>query len=136
MVYDEKKLSQFYAAEVQLLPGNRLFYFGLEVSGKMTEFGVSVKRDEVLAALKKQADRDSIPAFIASTIVNSFRIDELDVVVGDFVTEPNQQSESLYRSLRFKIDEGDVLLKLSVSGTFRFVQLRKLDNQWKIIAEY
>ncbi|XZE55975.1 protein kinase domain-containing protein [Planctomycetaceae bacterium SH139] len=136
MVYDEKKLNQLYAAEVQLLPGNRLFYFGLEVPGKMTESGVPVKRDDMLVALKKQAARDPMPAFIAGTVVNSFQIEQLDVAVGDYVTEPNQQSESLYRSLRFKIADNDVLLKLSVPGAFRFVQLRKTDEQWKVIAEY
>lgn len=136
MVYDEKNLNQLYAAEVQLLPGNRLFYFGLEVPGKMTESGVPVKRDDMLVALKKQAERDPMPAFIAGTIVSSFRIEQLDVAVGDYVTEPNQPSESLYRSLRFKIADNDVLLKLFVPGAFRFVQLRKLDDQWKVIAEY
>lgn len=136
MVYDEKKLNQLYAAEVQLLPGNRLFYFGLEVPGKMTESGVAVKRDEMLVALKKQAARDPMPAFIAGTIVSSYRIEQLDVAVGDYVTEPNQQSESLYRSLRFKIVDNDILLKMSVPGAFRFVQLRKTDEQWKVIAEY
>ena len=136
MVYDEKKLNQLYAAEVQLLPGNRLFYFGLEVPGKMTESGVPVKRDEMLVALKKQAARDPMPAFVAGTIVNLFQIEQLDVAVGDYVTEPNKPSESLYGSLRFKIADNDVLLKLSVPGAFRFVQLRKTDEQWKVVAEY
>ena len=136
MLYDEKKLNKLYASEVQLLPGNRLFYFGLEVPGKMTENGVSVKRDEMLVALKKQAAKDPVPSFIVGTVVNSFRIEQLDVAVGDYATEPNQPSESLYRSLRFNINENDVLLKLSVPGAFRFVQLRKTDEQWKVIAEY
>ncbi len=136
MVYEEKKLNQFYASEVQLLPGNRLFYFGLEVPGKMTEYGVPVKRDEMLMAFKKQAARDPMPFFIVSTVVSSFLIEQLDVAVGDFVTAPNQQSESLFRSIRFKIEENDVLLRLSVPGAFRFVQLRKADDQWKVIAEY
>ncbi len=55
MLYEEEKLNQLYASEVQLLPGNRLFYFGLEVPGKMTEHGVSIKRDAMLVALKKHA---------------------------------------------------------------------------------
>jgi hypothetical protein len=136
MVYDEKKLNKLYAADVQLLPGNRLFYFGLEVPGKMTEYGVSVKRDEMLKALKKQAARDPMPAFIAGIVVNSFRIEQLDVGAGDYVTEPNQPSESLYKSMRFQIEKNDVLLRLSVPSAFRFVQLRKADEQWKVIAEY
>jgi serine/threonine protein kinase len=136
MVHDEKKLNQLYASEVLLLPGNRLFYFGLEVPSKMTEYGVSVKRDDMLVALKKQAERDPMPAFIAATVINSFRIEQLDVPVGEYVAEPNQPSQSLYRSLRFKVAAEDVLLKLSVPGAFRFVQLRKTDDQWKVIAEY
>ncbi len=136
MVYDEKKLNQLYAAEVQLLPGNRLFYFGLEVPGKMAESGVPVKRDKMLVALKKQAERDPMPAFIAGTVVNAFRIEQLDVAVGDYATEPNQHSESLFRFIRFKIEQNDVLLRLSVPGAFRFVQLRRADDQWKVIAEY
>jgi DKNYY family len=136
MLYDEKKLNQLYAPEVQLLPGNRLFYFGLEVPGKMTEYGVAVKREEMLVALKKQAAVDPIPSVFIGQFIKLYRIEQLDVAVGDYVTEPNQPSESLYRSLRFKIEENDVLLKLSVPSAFRFVQLRKTDEQWKVIAEY
>jgi hypothetical protein len=136
MLTDEKMLNKLYASEVQLLPGNRLFYFGLEAPGPMSEYGVSVKRDDMLVALKKQAARDPLPSFIVDTMVQTFRIEQLDVPVGDYTTEPNQPSESLYRLLRFKIEENDVLLKLSVPGAFRFVQLRKLDEQWKVIAEY
>ena len=136
MAYDEKKLNKLYASEVQLLPGNRLFYFGLEVPGKMTEYGVPVKREDMLVALKKQAARDPMPFFMVGTFVNSFKIEQLDVAVGDYTTEPNQPSESLYRSLRFKIEENDVLLKISVPSVFRFVQLRKADEQWNVVAEY
>jgi len=136
MLYDENKLNQLYASEVQLLPGNRLFYFGLEVPGKMTEYGVPIKRDDILLALEKQAAKDPFPPFVVGTVVNSFRIEQLDVGVGDYATEPNQPSETLYKSLRFKIKQNDVLLKLSVPGAFRFVQLRKTDEQWKVIAEY
>ncbi|XZE17576.1 protein kinase domain-containing protein [Pirellulaceae bacterium SH449] len=136
MLYDEKKLNKLYAPEVQLLPGNRLFYFGLEVPGKMTEYGVPIKREDMLVALKKQAEKDPMPFFVVGTVVNSFRIEQLDVAVGDFATEPNQPSESLFQLMRFSIKENDVLLKLSVPGAFRYVQLRKADEQWKIIAEY
>lgn len=103
MAYDEKKLNELYASEVQLLPGNRLFYFGLEVPGKMTEYGVPIKREDMLVALKKQAARDPMPFFMVGTFLNSFKIEQLDVAVGDYTTEPNQPSESLYRALRFKI---------------------------------
>jgi hypothetical protein len=136
MVYDEKKLNQLYAQELQLLPGNRLFYFDLEVPGKMTESGVLVQRDEMLVALKKQAAVDPMPSFVVGSIVNSFRIEQIDAAVGDFVTEPNPSSESLFRSMRFKIKENDVLLKLSVPSAFRYVQLRKTDDNWQVIAEY
>ncbi len=136
MRYDEKKLNQLYASEVQLLPGNRLFYYGLEVPGKMTEYGVPIKRDEILNALKKQAAVDPISSVFIGQFMNLYRIEQLDVAVGDYTTEPNQPSESLFRSMRFKIRENDVLLKLSVPGAFRFVQLRKIDEQWKVIAEY
>ncbi len=136
MAYDEEKLDELYASEVQLLPGNRLFYFGLEIPAKMTEYGVPVKREEMLEALKKQAERDPMPIFIVGTIVNSFRVEQIDIPVGDYVTEPNQPGESLFRSLRFKINENDVLLKLSVPGAFRLIQLRKTDERWKVIAEY
>jgi hypothetical protein len=136
MLYDEKKLKQLYAAEVQLLPGNRLFYFDLEVPSKMTEFGVPVKRDDMLVALKKQAAVDPITSEFVGQFIKLERIEQLDVAVGDYVTEPNQPSESLFQSIRFKIKENDVLLKISGAGVFRFVQLRKTDEQWKVIAEY
>jgi hypothetical protein len=136
MRYDEEEAQQLYASEVQLLPGNRLFYFGLEVPGKMTEYGVPVKRDEMLVALKKQAARDPMPSFIVGTIVNSFRIEQLDVPVGDYATEPNQRKRIPVPIIAIQDHENDVLLKLSVPGAFRFVQLRKTDEQWKVIAEY
>jgi serine/threonine protein kinase len=136
MLYDEKKLNQLYASEVQLLPGNRLFYFGLEVPSKMTEFGVPVKRDEMLVAIKNQAGVDPIPSAFIGQFIKLYRIEQLDVAVGDYSTEPNQPSESLYRSLRFKIQENDVLLKISVPGVFRYIQLRKAEEQWKVIGEY
>jgi serine/threonine protein kinase len=136
MAYDETKLNKLYASEVQLLPGNRLFYFGLEVPGKMTEYGVPIKREDMLVALKKQAARDPMPSFMVGTLLNSFKIEQLEVAVGDYTTEPNQPSESLYRSLRFKMEENDVLLKISVPSAFRFVLLRKSNEQWKVIAEY
>lgn len=136
LTYDEKKLNELYASEVQLLPGNRLFYFGLEVPGQMTEFGVPVDRDEILVAIKKQADGNPFPSFIVGTIVNTFQIEQLDVGVGEFATEPNQPGEVYFRELHFKIEENDVLLKLSVPSAFRFVQLRKADEGWKVVAEY
>ena len=136
MVCDEKKLNKLYAPEVQLLPGNRLFYFGLEVPDGMSEYGASIKREEMLLALKKQADRDDLPFFVVVGIVNLFKIEQMDVPVGEFSAEPNQPNESLYRRLCFRIEENDVLLKLSVPGAFRFVQLRKMDGQWMVIAEY
>jgi hypothetical protein len=136
LLYDEKILSKLYASEVQLLPGNRLFYFGLEVPGKMTEFGVAVHRDEMLVALKQQADRDPMPFLVVGSVVNSFRIEQLDVPVGEYATEPNQPGESLFQKLHFKIEKNDVLLKLSLPGAFRFLQLRKTNEQWVVIAEY
>ncbi len=136
LIYDENKLKGLYASEVQLLPGNRLFYFGLEVPSKMTEYGVPVKRDDMLVALKKQAAQDPKPFFVVDMFVGLFVIEQLDVANGDYVTEPNQPSEALYRLLRFRIKENDVLLKLSVPGAFRFAQLRRVDEQWKVIAEY
>lgn len=77
-----------------------------------------------------------MPAFIVNTVINSFRIEQMDVSVGDYVTQPNSPGESLYRSLRFRIEQNDFLLRLSVPGAFRFVQLRKTDEQWSVIAEY
>lgn len=136
LVYDEQKLNQLYAPEVTLLPGNRLFYFGLEVPGKMSDYGAAVKREEMLIALKKQADRDPIPSFLVATMVNSFRIEQVDAAVGEYITEPNRPDESLYRSLHFKIEQNDVLLKFSVPGVFRYIQLRKSDEKWMVIAEY
>jgi serine/threonine protein kinase len=136
MLYDEKELNKLYAPQVQLLPGSRLFHFGLEVPGKTTEYGVPVKRAELLMAIKKQAAVDPIPSLFIGQFISLYRIEQLDVPVGDYATEPNQPNESLYRSMIFKIKENDVLLKLSVPGAFGFVQLRKLDDQWKVIAEY
>ena len=136
LLYDEKKLNNLYAPEVLCLPGNRLFSFGLEVPGKMTEYGVPVNRDEMLVALSKQAARDPLPSFIVGTMVSSFRIEQVDAAVGDYATEPNQPSDTLFQTLRFKIEENDVLLKVSVPGAFRYIQLRKTEDQWKVIAEY
>jgi hypothetical protein len=136
MLYEEKKLNELYAPEVQLLPGSRLFHFGIEVPGKLTEYGIPVKRAEMLMALKKQAAVDPIPSVFIGQFINLHQIEQLEVPVGDYATEPNQPNESLYRSMTFKIKENDVLLRVSVQNAFGFVQLRKTDDQWKVIAEY
>jgi hypothetical protein len=134
--YDEKAFNEIYASEVRLLPGNRLFQYGLELPGKMTSFGVVVDRDKMLPALRKQADRDPIPEPLVATFVNSFRIEQMVVSAGEFVTEPNQPGESVFDKLRFTIQENDVLLKVSVPSAFRYLQLRKLGDQWKVVVEY
>jgi len=90
----------------------------------------------MLVALKKQAAVAPVPSVFVGQFINLYRIEQLDVAVGEYTTEPNQPSESLFQSMRFKIKVNDVLLKISVAGAFRFVQLRKMDEQWKVIAEY
>jgi hypothetical protein len=65
-----------------------------------------------------------------------FRIEQLDVPAGEFATEPNQPGESVFDKLRFSIKENDVLLRVSVPNAFRYLQLRKSGEQWKVIAEY
>ncbi len=134
--YDEQMLKEIYSPEVQLLPGNRLFQYGLEVPEKMSAFGGLVKRDNMLTALEKQAGRDPVPGSIVAQIVDMFRIEQFEVAKGEFVTEPNQPSDSQYGKLRFTIEDNDVLLKVSVPSAFRFLQLRKTDEQWKVVAEY
>jgi hypothetical protein len=134
--YDEQQLKAIYAPEVKLLPGNRLFQYGLELPGKMTPFGVVVDREQMLPALKKQADRDPIPSALVPGFVSLFRIDQLDVPAGQFVTEPNQPGESVFDKLRFSIQENDVLLKVSVPSAFRYLQIRKTGDEWKVVAEY
>jgi hypothetical protein len=134
--YDEQQLKAIYAPEVKLLPGNRLFQYGLELPGKMTPFGVVIDREQMLPALKKQADRDPIPSALVPGFVSLFRIDQLDVPAGQFVTEPNQPGESVFDKLRFSIQENDVLLKVSVPNAFRYLQIRKTGDEWKVVAEY
>jgi hypothetical protein len=134
--YDERTLKEIYDTEVRLLPGNRLFHFGLELPAKMSPSGVVVKRDNMLPALKKQAERDPAPEQIVALLVDEFRIEQLDVKAGEFVTEPNHPSDSLVGKLQFTMEENDVLVKVSVPGAFRYLQLRKVDEQWKVVAEY
>lgn len=134
--YDEEVLKTIYASEVRLLPGNRLFAYGLELPGKMTSSGVVVELDKMLPALKKQAERDPNLGRMAAAFVGFFRIEKLDVAAGEFVTEPNQPAEMVFENLRFTILDGDVLLKISVPTAFRYVQLRKSGEQWKVVAEY
>ncbi len=136
MLFEEQKLNELYAPEVQLLPGNRLSHFGLEVPGKMTEYGVPIERAEMLAAIKKQAGVDPIPRAFISEFLKLHQIQQIDVPVGDYSTEPNQSDGSLFRVIRFRIKQNDVLLKVSVPGAFRFLQLRQTDEQWRVIAEY
>jgi hypothetical protein len=60
----------------------------------------------------------------------------LDVPAGEFVTEPNQPGESVFDKLRFSIQENDLLLKVSVPSAFRYFQIRKTGDEWKVVAEY
>jgi hypothetical protein len=134
--YDEETLKEIYASEVQLLPGNRLFQYGLEVPRAAAKLGVVIDREKMLPAVATQAGRDPVPRQFVEQFVNKFRIEQLEVAEGEFVTEPNQPSESHDGKLRFSIRKGDVLLKVSVPGAFRFVQLRKTDGKWEVVAEY
>jgi hypothetical protein len=134
--YDEQAFKTIYAPEVRLLPGHRLFQFGLELPGKMSADGVLVQRDKMLPALKRQSDRDPIPAPFVETIISSFRIEQLAVSAGEFAAELNQPNDSMFGELRFTIEENDVLVKISVPGAFRYLQLRKSNEAWTVVAEY
>ncbi len=110
--------------------------FWVEVLGKVTEkeYRSSATRDSWRSNSRQQWT-PSLSIFIGQS-VSLYQIEHWDVPVGDYATAPNQPNESLYRSMTFKIKENDVLLKLSVQGAFGFVQLRRADEQWKVVAEY
>ena len=90
----------------------------------------------MLPALKKQADRDPVPNMLVGGLVNLFQIEQLDVSAGEFAIAPNQQGESIFDELRFAIQDGDVLLQVSVPGVVRYLQLRRSGEQWQVVAEY
>jgi hypothetical protein len=137
--YDEETLTEIYAPKVQLLPGNKLFYeqYRLTEDRSVDKLGAVVERDKLLEAVAKSAERSSdIPKGLIGQVVDDFKIEQFEVAEGEFVTEPNRPSESLDGKLRFLIKKGDVLLRVSVPGVFRFVQMRKADGKWRVVAEY
>jgi hypothetical protein len=137
--YDEETLTEIYAPKVQLLPGNKLFYeqYRLTEDRSVDKLGAVVERDKLLEAVAKSAERSSdIPKGLIGQVVDDFKIEQFEVAEGEFITEPNRPSESLDGKLRFLIKKGDVLLRVSVHGVFRFVQMRKADGKWRVVAEY
>ncbi len=101
-----------------------------------TSVNSRARRGSLISHRWKGESRSSLAAKKRIRKFGPLRIEQLDVAVGDYVTEPNQHSESLFRSIRFTIEQNDVLLRLSLPGAFRFIQLRRADDQWKVIAEY
>ncbi|MFN3192816.1 MAG: protein kinase domain-containing protein [Aureliella sp.] len=134
--YDEAALQEMYASEVRLLPGNRLFHFGLELPGKLSASGVLVKREDILPALKEQASRDPIPRSMVGGLASLFRIEQVSAPVGELIAEPNLSNDSVFGRLQFTLEKNDILIKVSVPNAFRYLQLRKSGESWIVVAEY
>ena len=63
----------------------------------------------------------------------------VDAALDAAASLPRYRCSSVAQSfdkLRFTIQENDVLLKVSVPSAFRYLQLRKLGDQWKVVVEY
>ena len=70
-------------------------------------------------------------------MLKGLNYEALDAPPGEFAADPADPVDTPDGKLRFDIKQGDVLLKVSPpTGDFLLLQLRKIGNEWKVVAEY
>jgi hypothetical protein len=115
---DKKMLSRSYAAKVRLLPGDDLR-----------------DREKLIdAALKKFAGGP--PAAAVDLFLRRLKFESLEVAPGEFVTPPSPAIRSVDGRLHFRIEKGDAVVKIPQGPSAWFLQLRKANGAWTVVAEY
>lgn len=133
------RMAATYAPRVQLLPGSELLKseYGLANEGERAK-ALAVERPVLLAALKKAfGGRPIVPAEKLEVLLKAFRFDVVETAPGDFPTAPPDPVDTPDGKLHFQIRKGDALIKVGPEkGDFMLFQLRSLEGQWRVVAEY
>ena len=136
---DFAELEAGYADEIVLLRGHELLKDEYGIAGKNGRFeNTKVKREALMTAGKNAAAKhDAPPADKIAELLEIIKFEVMEVEKGRIVTEapdPVEPDNLLYFD---PVEEGDVVLKIGPPGSDAlFFQYRKIEDAWKIVAEY
>lgn len=136
---DAETLKTSYAANVQLLPGHEMLKdeYGLAEAGARAT-GATVARDKLAASIAEVMAK--IGGFSEETldqILETMKYEPLPVTKGEVVTDASDPVQTADGKLHFTTEPGDILLKIAPpEGDFFLLQLRKIDGEWAVMAEY
>lgn len=133
------RMAATYAPRIHLLPGSELLKseYGLAKVGERAK-SLAVERPVLLATLKKAfGGAPIVPAENLEVILKAFRFEVVETAPGDFATAPPDPVDTPDGKLHFQIRMGDALIKVGPEkGDFMLFQLRPLEGQWRVVAEY
>lgn len=139
MLSDLARLKETYAPTVRLMPGHEFLkdQYQLAETGARAR-GATVDRDKLLAAMEKvSAGQPPRTGEHVGAMLETLSYTELETASGAVVTDPTDPIGSPDGKLHFTTEAGDVLLKIAPpQGDFLLLQLRRIDGQWKVVAEY
>lgn len=136
---DYAELEAGYADEIVLLRGHELLKPEYGIAGENGRFeNTKVTRDALMKAGKSAAAKhDPPPADKIQQLLEVLKFEVMKVEKGRIVTEapdPVEPDNLLYFD---PVAEGDVVLKIGPPGSDAlFFQFRKIEDAWKIVAEY
>jgi len=117
---DRKMLSKSYAAKVRLLRKGDL-----------------LDREKVIdAALKQFAGGGDVPDEAIRQFLDRLDFESLQITEGEFVTEPSAAIATKDGRLHFQIEKGDAVVKIIQEPSAWFLQFRKANGEWTVVAEY
>lgn len=117
---DRQVLSNSYSAKVRMLRNTR-----------------DMDREKAIdAGVKQFAGGGDVPAAVVDQLLDRMTFESLDVVEGEFVTPPSESIATEDGRLRFAIAKGDRVVKISQGRSDWFLQFRKSNNDWTVVAEY
>jgi hypothetical protein len=136
---DFKSLDGSYAKEVKLMPGHEFLKkrYGLAVDDSRNTALVLDSKTYVDAIKKSAEGRPARPTEKVDAMLKTLKYDALEVAEGDFATAASDPVGTPDGKLHFHIKQGDAVVKVSPpQADFLLLQLRKVDGQWKVVAEY
>ena len=97
-----------------------------------------VEREKLIAAIMNAAadERPNADEYI-DRMLKTLKFEPLDAKAGEFATDPTDPVETEDGKLRFSVEEGDVVMKISPPrGDFLLLHLRENDGKWTVVSEY
>lgn len=117
---DKQFLSNSYAATVRMLRKDK-----------------DMDREKAIdAAVKQFGDGGDVPAAVIGQLLDRMKFKSVEVTEGEFVTPPSAAISTKDGSLRFTIEKRDSVVTITQGRSAWFLQLRKSNNGWTVVAEY